>query len=54
MEKVNAIPELCGSLKLANELLAMTRGESKTTLADWLGRADVSASGSVQSFAETF
>lgn len=53
MEKVNAIPELCGSLKLANELLEMTRGESKTLLSDWLGRADASESGSVQSFAET-
>lgn len=53
MEKVNAIPELCGSLKLANELLEMTRGESKTLLSDWLGRADGSESGSVQSFAET-
>jgi transposase len=53
MGKVNPIPELCGPLALANELLAMTRGESKTALVDWLDRADVSASGSVQSFAET-
>jgi transposase len=53
MGKVSPIPALCDPLALANELLAMTRGESKTTLADWLGRADVSASGSVQSFAET-
>ncbi len=53
MGKVSSIPALCGPLALANELLAMTRGESKTALADWLGRADVSASGSVQSFAET-
>ena len=53
MEKVNAIPELCGSLKLANELLEMTRGESKTLLSDWLGRADAGGSGSVPSFAET-
>jgi len=29
MEKVNAISELCGSMKLANELLEMTRGQSK-------------------------
>lgn len=51
--KVNPIPELCGSLKLANELLEMTRGQSKTQLSDWLTRADVSESGSVQSFAQT-
>jgi transposase len=53
MGKVNPIPELYGPLELANELLAMTRGESKAALADWLDRADVSANGSVQSFAET-
>ena len=53
MGKVSPIPALCGPLALANELLAMTRGESKTALADWLGRAGVSASGSVQAFAET-
>jgi transposase len=53
MGKVSPIPALCGPLALADELLAMTRCESKTALADWLGRAAVSASGSVQSFAET-
>ena len=53
MEKVDAIPELCGSLKLASELLEITRGESKTLRSDWLGRADASEHGSVQSFAET-
>jgi transposase len=53
MVVVNPIPELCGSLKLANELLEMTRGQSKTPLSDWLARADVSESGSVQSFAQT-
>jgi transposase len=53
MAAVNPIPALCEALKLANELLEMTRGQSKTLLSDWLGRADVSTSGSVQSFAET-
>ena len=53
MALVNPIPELCGSLKLVNELLEMTRGQSKTPLSDWLARADVSESGSVQSFAQT-
>lgn len=53
MRRVNPIPELCGPLALATELLAMTRGELKTALTDWLDRADGSASGSVQSFAET-
>jgi transposase len=53
MALVNPIPELCGSLKLANELLEMTRGQSKTQLSDWLARADVSESGSVKSFAQT-
>lgn len=53
MEKVNAISEMWGSLKLANELLEMTRGPSKTSLSDWLARADTSESGSVQTFAET-
>jgi transposase len=53
MAAVNTIPELCGSLKLANELLEMTRGQSQTQLSDWLARADVSESGSVQSFAQT-
>jgi transposase len=52
MGKVRAVPELSASLELANELVEMTRGQSKTPLADWLGRADVSASGSVRSFAE--
>jgi len=53
MEKVNATSELCGSMKLASELLEMTRGQSKTSLSDWLARADASKSGSVQTFAET-
>ncbi len=53
MGKVNAISELCGSLTLANELLEMTRGQSKTSLSDWLARAGASESGSVRTFAET-
>lgn len=53
MGKVSTLPELCDALTRANELLAMTRGESKAALEDWLGRADVSASGPVRSFAET-
>lgn len=53
MEKVKATTELCGSLGLANELLEMTRGQSKTSLSDWLARADASESRSVQTFAET-
>lgn len=52
MAAVNMIPELCDSLGLATELLAMTRGESRTQLSDWLGRADGSGSGLVRSFAE--
>ncbi|MCE9564590.1 MAG: ISL3 family transposase [Planctomycetes bacterium] len=53
MVTVNAIPELCASLKLANELLEMTRGQSKTSLSDWLARADASENRSVRMFAET-
>jgi transposase len=53
MGKVSPIPGLCDALASADELLAMTRGESKAALEDWLGRADASASGPVQSFAET-
>ena len=53
MAAVNPIPALCDALTLASELLEMTRGSSRTPLSDWLGRADLSASGSVQSFAET-
>ena len=52
MTTVTAIPELCGSLKLASELLEMTRGESKTLLSDWLVRVEASGSRLVQSFAE--
>lgn len=52
MAKLNPIPQLCDALKLANELVEMTRGQSKVPLVDWLSRADTSASGSVRSFAE--
>ena len=53
VSQVTPIPVVCDALTLANELVEMTRGESKTLLSDWLGRADVSASGLVQSFAQT-
>jgi transposase len=52
MTTVTAIPELCGSLGLASELLEMTRGSSKTPLSDWLARAETGGSRLVQSFAE--
>ena len=52
MAKLNPIPQLCDALKLANELVEMTRGQSKVRLVDWLSRAEVSGSGSVRSFAE--
>ena len=52
MTTVTAIPELCGSLKLASELLEMTRGSSKALLSDWLARVEASGSRLVQSFAE--
>jgi transposase len=52
MGKVRAVSELIASLELANELVEMTRGQSKAPLAGWRGRAEVSASGSVRSFAE--
>jgi len=53
MEKASGIPEVCGTLRLANELLEMTRGQSRTSLSDWLSRADGSESRSIQTFAET-
>ncbi len=52
MGKVSAIPELCDALKLASELLEMTRGAAETLLSDWLARAEAGGSRLVQSFAE--
>ncbi|MBP3957833.1 transposase [Gemmata sp. G18] len=52
MATVTAIPELGDSLKLASELLEMTRGSSKAPLSDWLVRAEARGSRLVQSFAE--
>jgi transposase len=53
MAAVRALPEVAGPLGLADEFAEMTRGRSRTALANWLGRAEGCGRAAVRRFAES-